>query len=40
MNIIIELLAKIGGGVAKSGTQGCSVWFMDEPKMPRILIEK
>lgn len=40
MNIIIELLAKIGGEVAKAGTQGCYIWFMDEPVMPKALIEK
>ena len=40
MDIIIELLAKIGGGVAKTGTQACVFWFLDEPRMPRILIEK
>ena len=40
MIFIADLLAKIGGGAANKGTQGCIVWFMDEPKMPKNLIEK
>ena len=40
MSFIADLLAKIGGRAANAGTQGCIVWFMDEPKMPKSLIEK
>ena len=40
MNFIAELLAKLGSGAANTGTQACWFWFMDEPKMPKSLIEK
>lgn len=40
MNFIANLLAKIGMGAATTGTQGCYVWFIDEPKMPKCLIQK
>ena len=40
MSFIANLLAKLGFGAATTGTQGCYVWFTDEPKMPKSLIEK
>lgn len=40
MSFILELLAKIGGGAANIGTQGCLILIMDEPKMPKSLLEK
>lgn len=40
MNFIADLLAKIGLGAATTGTQGCYLWIVDEPKMPKCLIEK
>lgn len=40
MNFIAEILAAIGKGVATTGTQGCIVYFMDEPKMPKSLLNK
>lgn len=40
MSFLAELLAKIGDGVASAGTQGCWLLIMDEPKMPKSLIEK
>ena len=40
MSFIAELLAKLGLGAANSGTQACMYWFIDEPKMPKSLIEK
>ncbi len=40
MSFIADLLAKIGGGAANKGTQGCVFLVMDEPKMPKKLIEK
>ena len=40
MSFIANLLAKIGIGAAVTGTQGCLYWIMDEPKMPKSLIEK
>ena len=40
MSFIADLLAKIGGGAANTETKGCYLWIMDEPKMPKSLIEK
>ncbi len=40
MSFIADLLAKIGGSAASTGTKGCYLWFIDEPKMPKSLIEK
>lgn len=40
MSFIAELLAKIGLGAATTGTQGCIMFFMDEPKAPKSLIER
>ena len=40
MSFIAELLAKIGASSASTGTQGCWFWIVDEPKMPKSLIEK
>ena len=40
MSFIADLLAKIGLGAATAGTQGCSYLFLDEPEMPKALIEK
>ena len=40
MSFIANLLAKLGAGAANTGTQACMYWFIDEPKMPKSLIEK
>lgn len=40
MSFIINLLAKVGFDAAVTGTQGCIIWFVDEPKMPTCLINK
>lgn len=40
MSFIANLLAKIGGETSILGTNACLFWFMDEPKMPKSLIEK
>ncbi len=40
MKFIADILAKIGGAAASAGTQGCYVLIIDEPKMPKSLIEK
>ena len=40
MSFIADLLAKVGLGAAMTGTQGCYIFIMDEPKMPKALIEK
>ena len=40
MKFIADILAAIGNGAAVTGTQGCMVWFIDEPEMPKALLEK
>lgn len=40
MNFIANVLAAIGMGAAVTGTQGCIVLIIDEPKMPKCLLEK
>lgn len=40
MSFIADILASIGMGAATTGAQGCIVLFVDEPKMPKCLIEK
>lgn len=35
-----SLLSFIGSFAASFGSQGCVFLFMDEPEMPRALIEK
>lgn len=40
MSFIADLLAKIGFGAAVTGTQGCYIYLVDEPEMPKCLIEK
>ena len=40
MSFIADLLAKLGIGAATTGTQACAYLFMDEPRMPKSLIEK
>ena len=40
MSFIADLLAKLGMGVAVSGTQACNLYIIDEPEMPKCLIEK
>lgn len=40
MSFIANILATIGMGAAVTGTQGCIVLFLDEPKSPNCLLEK
>lgn len=40
MSFIADLLAKIGVSAATTGTQGCFLWFTDEPIAPKSFIEK
>lgn len=35
-----NILAAIGSFFAGFGTQACIVWILDEPEMPRHLIER
>ena len=40
MSFIADILAAIGMGAATTGTQGCYWWYLDEPKMPKSLLDK
>lgn len=40
MSFIADLLAKLGLGAAATGTQASIYWFLDEPKMPKSLLNK
>lgn len=40
MGFIANLLASIGFSAANCGTQACIMFIIDEPKMPKCLIEK
>lgn len=39
MMFLAKLFSAIGS-LGSIGTVGCAHWFIDEPKMPRSLIEK
>lgn len=38
--MLASLLSVLGSFAATLGSQGCAMLFVDEPKMPRALIEK
>ena len=38
--MLASLLSAIGAFAATLGSQGSLIFFMDEPKMPKSLIEK
>lgn len=40
MKLIASILASVGALVANIGTVGCSYLIMDEPKMPKSLLNK
>lgn len=40
MSFIANILATIGMEAAVTGTQGCAYLFLDEPKMPKCLLDK
>lgn len=40
MKYLAGVLTVLGSVAATIGTQGCVIWFLDEPKMPKHLIEK
>lgn len=35
-----SLLSWFGSLAASTGTKACTVWFADEPKMPKSLLNK
>ncbi len=40
MGIIANIIAAIGNVSATTGSQGCFIFFFDEPKMPKALLDK
>lgn len=38
--MLVSLLSWIGSISASAGTKACFVWFTDEPKMPKSLLNK
>ncbi|GEM_PF-2028618 len=39
-SIVISIVSAIGALVAASSTAGCLVVFIDEPSMPKTMIER
>lgn len=39
-SIVISIVSAIGALVAASATAGCLVVFIDEPSMPKTMIER
>ncbi len=40
MKKLVAMLTAIGTAAAAVGSQGCFMWFLDEPEMPKCMIEK
>ena len=40
MGFIANILAAIGNTAASAGTQGCWILIVDEPKMPKSLLNR
>lgn len=40
MKFLADLLSLLGINSASIGTQGCAAWFIDEPEMPKSLLDK
>ena len=38
--VLISIVSALGAAVAATATSGCLVIFVDEPKMPKTLLEK
>ena len=40
MKFFATILTALATVAASVGSQACSYWFLDEPKMPKSLLEK
>lgn len=40
MKFLAMILSALGGMAANIGTQGCIILILDEPEMPKSLLEK
>lgn len=38
-SLFASLMSVVGMGAANVGSQGCMMFFLDEPKMPKSLIK-
>ena len=38
--ILVSIVSALGALVAATSTTGCLIFFVDEPKMPKSMIEK
>ena len=38
--ILVSIVSALGALVAATATQGCAVIFVDEPTMPKSMLEK
>ena len=38
--MIVSLIAALGAVVAATSTAGCAIIFVDEPEMPKSMIER
>ena len=38
--VLISIISTLGAAVAATMTSGCAIIFLDEPTMPKAMIEK
>lgn len=38
--MLVSIITALGAAVAATATSGCLVVFLDEPKMPKAMLEK
>lgn len=38
--VLVSIISALGALVAATATSGCLIFFVDEPKMPKSMIEK
>ncbi len=39
-SLLISIISALGALVAATSTSGCLIMFIDEPKMPKTLLDK
>ena len=38
--VLISIISALGAAVAATATSGCLLWWLDEPKMPKTMLNK
>ncbi len=38
--VLISIISMLGAAVAATATSGCLLWWLDEPKMPKVMLKK